>query len=231
MRIRSTTAFAGCCLLSFSPAICAPAPPETMTRIVARLSGPNIKPGSNAALPKTIYEAAPHYARIEDPPDSRQKMQKLTIFAEPDAYSVNLIEKTGTHSKDASGGSSGNLHLPIVLPFDPQHRLGKLDGIEFGSEYDFLTQAGATKEAGPIINNQPTDALRLSLPSGSALLVLRGGGDIPVKLSWQTSDGTYTYEYIEYADVPFDPKLFRKPEGIRFRELSTDSGNTPPGSV
>lgn len=230
MNLRGAIAVAGsgvalACFMASAP----PPLPTTMTRMVVRLMGPRINPGSIAAMPKTIYEAAPHYARIEDPPDSRQKIQKLTVIAEPDAYSVNLMDKTGTHARDTGTDSGSDLHLPIVLPFDPKHRLGKLDRLEFGSEFDFFTQAGATKEAGPTINNQPTDALRLTLPSGSTVLVLRGGSDIPVTLSWQTSDGTYKYEYIEYGDLPFDRKLFSKPENIRFRELPSENGAVPPG--
>lgn len=211
-----------------SPLLAAEAP-ANMTRMVVRLIGPGIKPGSIAAMPKTIYEALPDYGRIEDPPDSRQKIQKLTVFAGRDAYSANLIEKTGTHSRNAGTGAADEPHLPIVLPFDPKHRLGKLDRLQFGAEYDFFTQAGSKKEAGPIINGQPTDALRWTEGNASATLVLRGGTEVPVKLSWQSADGSYSYEYIEYADVPFNSKLFQKPEGIRFRELPADgSGEDVP---
>lgn len=196
--------------------------PVTMTRMVVRLKGPNIKPGSIAALPKTIYEASPHFARIEDPPDSRQKIQKVTVIAEPDAYSANLIDRTGTHARDTGSDERNDIHLPIVLPFDPRHQLGKLDRIEFGSEYDFFNQAGATQEPGPIVNAEPTDALRLSTPAGPAVLVLRKNTDIPVTLTWQLPAGQYQYEYIEYKDVPFNRQLFAKPAGIKFKEIRPD---------
>ena len=78
------------------------------------------------------------------------------------------------------------------------------------------------KENGPIINAQAASALRLTTPLGAAMLVLRGDSEIPVTFSWQMVDGTYTYEYIEYQDKPFNPKLFQKPEGIRMRELRSD---------
>jgi hypothetical protein len=198
-------------------------PPDSMTKMVVRLMGPGIKPNSFSALPKTIYRAGPHYARLEDPPDARQGIQKLTIIAEPDAYSVNLIDKKGTHAIDQ--GNTNDLHLPIVLPFDPKHQLGKLDRLEFGDEEDFFKEAGATPEAGPTVNAKPTDALRLKLPTGSALLVMRAGTHDPVFLSWQTKDGTYKYEYIEYKDMPFDPSLFTKPAGITYKEMPPDKGS------
>lgn len=191
-----------------------------MTKIVVRLIGPGITPGSFAALPKTIYAAPPHYARVEDPPDARQGIQKLTIIAEPDAYSVNVLDKKGTHAIDQGGAS--DLHLPIVLAFDPNHRLGKLDRLEFGEEYEFFTSAGAKKTAGPIINGKPADAYHLDSEGGRAALITKSGTDTPIRLTWQAPDGTYTYEYTTYEDVPFDPALFQKPQGVSFREILPD---------
>ncbi len=195
-------------------------PPATMTKMVVRLMAPGVKPRSFAALPKTIYRAGPHYARIEDPPDARQKVEKLTIIAEPDAYSVNLTDKKGTHAIDQGGAN--DLHLPVVLPFDPKHKLTNIDRLEFGDELDFFKEAGATKAAGPIINSKPTDAYRLKTSEGTATLIVRSETQVPVTLSWQTKDGTYTYEYITYQELPFDATLFTKPKGITFREIPPD---------
>ena len=194
-----------------------------MTKIVVRLSGPHIKAGSIAAMPKTIYRAGPHYARIEDPPDSRQGIQKLTIIAEPDAYSVNLIDKKGTHAIDQGG--SDDIHLPVV--FDPTRKLTALNRLEFGDEFPFFQSHGAAKITGPIINSKSTDAYQLKTTEGTATLVVRGGTHTPVLLSWQTKDGTYRYEYITYQQVPFDPALFAKPKGIRYRELPPDDNSEP----
>lgn len=196
-------------------------PPTTMTKMEVRLIGPGIKPRSHAALPRKIYRAGAHYARLEDPPDARQHLEKLVIIAEPDAYSVNLIDKTGTHAIDQGGPN--DLHLPVVLPFDPKHRLTNLDRLEFGDEFDFFKDAGAVKEAGPIINAKPTDAYRLPTSEGPATLVVKSGSEVPIRLSWQTPEGTYTYEYTVYQDVPFEPALFSKPAGIRFKEIPPDT--------
>ena len=199
--------------------------PKEMTRMVVRLMGPAIRPGSFAALPKTIYRASDEYARIEDPPDARQHVQKLTVIARHDAWSANLTDKRGTHSVEHGG--AGDLPIPIVLPLDPRHKLGKLDGIEFGAEYEFFEQAGAAKKHGPVINAKPTDAYELQTPEGPATLVVRAGTHRPVTLSWRTADGVFTYEYIEYADRPFDARLFAKPVGIEFRELPADGRMEP----
>lgn len=199
--------------------------PATMTKIVVRLIGPGIVPRSHAALPRTIYRAGEHYARIEDPPDARQHMEKLTIIAEPDAYSVNLIDKTGTHAIDQGGPN--DLHLPIVLPFDPKHKLPMLDRLEFGDEVDFFDAAGATKQPGPIINAKPTTEYKLETSEGNATLIVKSGTETPIRLSWQTNDGTYTYEYIIYKQMPFNPALFRKPAGIAYKEVPPDTTAEP----
>jgi hypothetical protein len=194
--------------------------PTEMTKLVVRLIGPGIRPNSNAALPKTIYVADPQYARIEDPPDARQGIQKLTIIAEPDAYSVNLIDKKGTHA--ITRGGANDLHLPIVLPFDPKHRFGVLDKVEFGNELEFFKQAGAKKSAGPIINAQPTDLYTLKLRNVTAQLVVRSNTEAPVTLSWDGGNSKYTYEYITVEDLPFDRSLFERPAGIQFRDIKPD---------
>ena len=211
----------GLCLPFFLQA--ADGPPATMTKVVVRLSGPHIKAGSIAAMPKTIYRAGPHYARIEDPPDARQGIEKLTIIAEPDAYSVNLIDKKGTHAIDQGG--SDDVHLPVV--FDPTRKLTSLNHLEFGDEFSFFQSHGATKIPGPIINSKPTDAYQLKSDDGTATLVVRGGTHTPVLLSWQTKDGTYRYEYITYQQMPFNPALFAKPKGIRYREMPPDNTSEP----
>jgi len=194
--------------------------PATMTKMEVRLIGPGIAPNSHAALPRKIYRAGSHYARIEDPPDARQKMQKLTIIAEPDAYSVNLIEKTGTHVLDQGGVN--DMHLPIVLPFDPKHKLTNLDRLEFGDELAFFEDAGAQKVTGPTINAKPTDAYVLETAEGKATLVVKAGTHVPIKLSWTTPEGMYAYEYTIYEDEPFDATLFAKPAGIKYKEIAPD---------
>jgi hypothetical protein len=190
---------------------------QTMTRMTVRIMGPGIKPGSYAALPKIIYRAGSKYARMENAPDSRARIEKVTIIAEPDAYSIDLIDKTGTHAIDQGGPN--DLHLPVVRPFDPNHKLGSLDRLEFGDELEFFQKSGGIKSAGPIINGKPTDLYSLSVGGSWAKLITREGSDIPVFVSWKTKEGVYRYEYSSYENVPFDLKLFSRPDGIKFREI------------
>jgi len=190
---------------------------KTMTKMDVRLMGPGIRPGSNAALPKLIYRAGTKYARMEEAPEASQRIEKVTIIAEPDAYSIDLMGHTGTHAIDQGGPN--DMHLPMVLPFDPNHKLGPLDRLEFGEELDFFSKASATKSAGPIINGKPTDRYTLDVAGSHAELITREASDVAVFVSWTAKDGTYKYEYDTYQEVPFDAKLFSRPVGIKFREI------------
>lgn len=196
------------------------AAPTTMTRIVVRLQGPQIKEGSFAALPKTMYRAGDSYARIEEAPDSRQGIQKLIIINEPNAWMINLIAKTGSHA--TNGAKDDNPHLPVV--FDPSQRLKTLNHLEFGDEYGFFEDANAKRTSGPIINSQQTDAFVVTTETGVATLVTKANSHVPIRLSWKTKQGTYTYEYIAYEDLPFKRELFESPRGMRIREIPKDSG-------
>lgn len=199
--------------------------PATMTKIVVRLTGPTVREQSFAARPKTIYVASPHFARIEDPPDPRQHMQRLTIIAEPDAYSINLIQKTGTHAIDQGGAA--DLHLPVILPFDPNHRLPALDTLEFGDEVPFFKDSGARKTHGPVIGGKNTDVYQLSSDGSNATLITRADSNRPLSLSWQTKSGTYKYEYLLYQQLPFKPDLFTRPPGIQYKESLPDTTKEP----
>ncbi|MBV9264583.1 MAG: hypothetical protein JO061_00295 [Acidobacteriaceae bacterium] len=210
------------CLLTLIALVLQAQGPETMKKMVVRLAGPGIKANSYSALPKTIYVSPPHFARIEDPPDARVGVQKLTIVAEPDAYSINLVDKKGTHAIDQGGPN--DTHVPILLPFDVKHRCGALDKLEFGSELEFFQASGAKEQAGPIVNAKPTAEYVIQTQQAKATLVMKPDKNIPEKLTWNCGDGTYVYEYITYEEVPFDPSLFAKPAGIQFKEIPPDDG-------
>ena len=199
----------------------AAAPPQTMTKMNVRVMGPDIKPGSYAALPKLIYRAGAKYARMENAPDARSRIEKITIIAEPDAYSIDMLGHTGTHAIDQGGPN--DLHLPMVLPFDPRHRMGALDRLEFGDELEFFEKSGAVKSAGPIINGQPTDLYAL----GDATLITRNSSDVPVFVSWKTKEGTYKYEYSLLPGSALRSTAFSRPNGIKFREIQPPA----PGEV
>ena len=199
--------------------------PKTMVKAIVRLKGPDVKEGSFAAMPKTVYRAGPHYARIEDPPDARQQLQKLTIIAEPDAYSVNLLDKKGTHAIDQGGAT--DIHLPIV--FDPTRKLTALNRLEFGDELEFFKNNDAVKSAGPIVNAEPTDEYQITADDGKATLVTKSGSNRPIKVSWKAANGVYEYEYMSYTELPFDPALFKKPAGVTYREMPPDDNTADPG--
>ena len=90
--------------------------------------------------------------------------------------------------------------------------------LEFGDELDFFKKSGATKYAGPIVNAKPTDAYVLKNAQELQLLLPGTARDLPVTLSWQCKDGKYTYEYITYEELPFNPALFSRPPELDSRK-------------
>jgi hypothetical protein len=64
-----------------------------MTKIVTRAISPDIKPGSFAAKPKTMYLAGKKYARVEEDVDIENKIHGLIIANEPDSWIINLVDK------------------------------------------------------------------------------------------------------------------------------------------
>ncbi len=148
-------------------------------------------------------------------------MRKVTVIVEPDAYSFNLVNKKGTHAIDQGG--TGDLHLPIVLAFDPKHKLGALDRLEFGDELSFFEEAGATKKSGPAISGKGTDAYTLKTPAAEAILLVEAGSQTPLSISWESREGKYKYDYQSYVELPFDVSKFSKPAGITFREMPPDT--------
>ena len=85
--------------------------PKTMTKITVQLDGTEVPQDSFARKPKTIYRAGNTYCRIEEPPDAEHNIHGLLIVNEPNAWMVNLANKTAQQTLDP--GPTFNCHLPI----------------------------------------------------------------------------------------------------------------------
>ena len=73
--------------------------PKTMTKITTKVVEP--KPTSSfLAQGKTMWRAGTKYARIEEAPDTANGIHGLLIVNEPDAWMINLFEKSGRHMVD-----------------------------------------------------------------------------------------------------------------------------------
>jgi hypothetical protein len=193
--------------------------PATMAKIEVRLQSPDVPEGSFAALPKIMYRSGTRYCRVEESADSKNGIHGLAITNEPDAWVVNLFTNTGRHFVDP--GPTFVCHLPLfsdedaVSAKDPSLRLLAL---EFGRELAFFKGKGATAKPGPILQTKETTAYELHVGTTTLTLFTYGPLEFPLAVMRDRGENHETYWYSGYGQVPFDAKLFAKPEGIQFED-------------
>ena len=92
-------------------------PPPGQKKIVFILKTPDLPKGTVGALPKTMYLAGEHYARIEQPADLTSGKQNLLIVRGRDLWVIDTLKRTGTHSINSSPDFT--VHNPILGPHSP----------------------------------------------------------------------------------------------------------------
>jgi hypothetical protein len=209
-----------CGFLSFSAVAIAQNTPTKMTKMEVRLQSPDAPAGSFASLPKIMYRAAAGYCRIEEAPDPEHGIHGLLIVNEPDAWMVNLQTKSATHIVDP--GPTFFCNLPIFSsshdpsPGDPKMSLSKL---EFGRELEYFKSMGATPGKGLELQGQQTTGYVVNLsPSASVALFTYGPSNVPLAVVHKVGDTQDIFWYSGYGEIPFDPKLFAKPAGVKIEE-------------
>jgi len=186
-----------------------------MLKVSARLVPTNGAPNSFATEPKTTWRAGTKYARVAETPDTQNHIYGLMIINEPDAWMINLFDKSGRHIVDP--GPSFDVHIPIFHVSGEAKK--NLDALEFGSELQFFTGNGAKQSPGEIINGKATDRYDATVSGSKLTLWTDAKSKKPVRVSLITGTQTQTIEYLSYEDnLPFDPSLFRPPTGIAMQE-------------
>jgi hypothetical protein len=184
-----------------------------MTKIEVQLGqGPKVPAGSFAAKPKTMYRAESRYCRIEEADDPENGIHGLAITNEPDAWMVNLTTKTAHHIVDP--GPTFNCHLPI-FPDDPDK---VASGLEFGLELEFFKSKGAIGSPGHVIQGKQTTQYQLESGSTKIALFTYGTPEHPLAVGRVYGDDGVIFFYSGFGEVPFDAKLFQKPEGVKIIE-------------
>jgi hypothetical protein len=184
--------------------------PITMMRISTRLVEPRPDPGSVAAQPKVLWRAGTHYGRVAESPDIQNRVQGLMIINEPDAWMINLFDKSGTHMVDP--GPSLDVHLPIFTDTTVKTRLKDL---EFGRELKFFAHEGARGTAGEPISGGATERFQLTIANGKVVLWTDAKSKKPLKVSLVENAQSKTIVYLSYDDdLAFNPSLFQPPTGI-----------------
>jgi len=191
-----------------------------MTKLVVHLQSPDVPGGSFAAQPKTMYRAGSRYCRIEEFPDTEHGIHGLAVINEPDTWLVNLITKTAQHQVDP--GPTFNCRLPLfALGEDIKSAAdtrSQVMGLEFGRELAYFEEKGATSGPGPTLQGKTTKAYTVGIGDSQLVLFTNGTPERPVAVAKQHGGKRDVYWYGTYEEVPFDAKLFAKPEGVKIED-------------
>jgi hypothetical protein len=194
--------------------------PEKMTKLMVKPESPEVPKDSFAAQPKRMYRAGSRYCRIEENPDLEHGIHGLLITNEPDAWVINLLDKTARHMVDP--GPTYNCRLPVFAHAEDiksaEDMKKQLMQLEFGRELEYFRSRSGTPNPGPVLQGKAT--MVYTVQTGDSPLFLFTGGDpeAPVSVVRKDDKTREIYWYGEYEQLPFDAKLFAKPEGVKIEE-------------
>jgi len=183
-------------------------PPKVMTKVEVFLEGPDIPAGSFATKPKVMYRAGTRYCRIEEAPDPENGIHGLMILNEPDYWLVNLLKKDAKHGVDP--GPTFNCHIPIFADTDKD--------LEFGHELDYFKNKGAIPQKGPVMQTKQTTLYKVDVGNSALGMFTYGTPERPMAVSRVHGDKGEIFWFSGWGDLPFDPALFAKPEGVKIEE-------------
>jgi hypothetical protein len=200
------------------PLAAAECPPKHLLHIVTRVEGQSVEPGTLAALPRTVFRLGSKYARIEEAPDTQNKIHGLIVVNEPDSWVVNLLDRTGRHVIDR--GPTTNVHLPLFGPA----AFGKtfpseLARIEMGCERDFFDSYQS-----PVTTLKSESISKVKQAVGvrdwKLVLVRQDAASPPETLFvFHGEEIVFVVHYLTYEELPSDDLTrFAKPDGIVFAE-------------
>jgi len=192
--------------------------PKTMTKIEVHLEGPGVMAGSFSAKPKVMYRSGARYCRIEEAEDTENKIHGLAIVNEPDAWMVNLYDKSARHIVDP--GPTFNCKLPIFANVDPKDEAAILyPDLQFGSELKFFKKMGSTGGPGPEEDGKKTTQYVIEIGrTRFVMLTVSTPSERPLAVGRAVGDKGEVFIYTSYEEMPFDPKLFARPDGVKISE-------------
>ena len=95
----------------------------------------------------------------------------------------------------------------------------KLGHHQFGRELAYFKEKGATSRPGPTLQDKATTAYMVEIGDSQFLLFTSGTPERPVAVTRQHGSKRDVYWYGTYEEVPFDAKLFAKPEGVKIEDV------------
>jgi hypothetical protein len=192
--------------------------PKTMTKVEVHLEGPEVMAGSFSAKPKVIYRAGTRYCRLEEAEDTGKKVHGLLVVSEPDAWMINLYDKSARHIVDP--GPTFNCRLPIFANVDPKDEAAILyQDLQFGDELKFFKKMGAAGQPGPDEGGKKTTQYTIDVGNTRfVMLTTRADKERPLAVARAVGDKGEVFIYTAYEEIPFDPKFFAKPDGVKISE-------------
>jgi hypothetical protein len=188
--------------------------PKTMTKISTGIVEPRPDPGSFTAQVRTLWRAGTKYGRVAESPDIQNHIQGLMIINEPDAWIINLLDRSGKHIIDP--GPSLVVRLPI---FPDQAVSTKFRDLEFGGELEFVSKMGARGSKGEAVNGRETERYEVTSENSKIVLWTDLKSRKPLRVSLVVGRQAETVEYLSFDDdLAFDPSLFRPPTGIAMQD-------------
>ena len=132
------------------------------------------------------------------------------IINEPDAWLINLFDKSGKHMVDP--GPSLIVRIPIFAGTSVSM---KLTDLEFGRELEFFSKNGAQRSQAEAINGSVTERYDVTIENSKLVLWMDVKSKKPIRVSLVDGGQTRTIEYLSYDDdLTFDASLFQPPAGI-----------------
>jgi hypothetical protein len=192
-----------------------------MTKVMVKFESPEVPKESFASQPKRMYRAGSRYCRVEENPDFESGIHGLMIINEPDTWLVNRLNKTAKHIVDT--GPTYNCRMPMFvngedIKSDPDLKRPLME-LEFGRELEYFKRKSAAPTPGPVMRGKSTMVYETHAGDSQLFLFVSGEPHTPVAVVRKNDKTREIFWYGEYAQVPFDAKLFAKPEGVRIEEL------------
>lgn len=188
--------------------------PSTMIHAIIQMSGTDFPDGSFAAKPKIFWRASNQFCRIEEEPDPAQGIHGVMVINEPDAWLINLEDKTAKHFLDS--GPTFNCKLPIFA-FSAEMAKGELGELEVGRELEFFHKNGAKLIEGPKLEFE-ANYYELSIGDSVLRLVERVDRHVPIFIGLLRGGKEYKARYLLWGEVPFKGDVFAKPTGVKIED-------------
>ncbi len=197
-----------------SATTCAPA---QLVHIAITNVTPGIDSASFAAQVKNYYRTGSDKLRIEEALDVTNNIHGVIVVAEPDIWMANLYDGTGKHIVDP--GPTFFAKAPVF----GTSLSGKLIGLEFGCEADFIAANAPKPVRVEQVGGIAFDVYRIEDGSDAVEILEKSGTSVPAFARY-FHQGTLA-AVLRYAlyitNLSNDPSLFVPPPNVRYSQATS----------